>query len=99
MRIISKVHLKQYAESRPTTAAALEHWRRTVEAADWATPQDAQKSFSSARPISNGRVIFEIANGHRMIVGCDYERKLVYMKFIGTHAEYDKVDATTVNWY
>lgn len=99
MRIISKVHLKEYAQKRPNTAAALEHWRQTVEAADWAMPQDAQASFSTARPIANGRVIFEIANGHRMIVGCDYERKLVYMKFIGTHAEYDKVDATTVELY
>jgi len=99
MRIITKVHFRDYAQRHPTTAAALEHWRLTVEAADWKTPQDAQVSFSSARPIANGRVIFEIADGHRMIVGCDYERKLVFMKFIGTHAEYDKVDATTVNLY
>lgn len=99
MRIITKMHLREYAKCRPTTAAALEHWKQTVEAADWATPQDAQASFSSARPIRNGRVVFEIADGHRMIVGCDYERKLVFMKFIGTHTEYDKVNATTVNLY
>lgn len=67
---------------------------------DWQKPSDVLQDFPDADPIKNNRVVFNIArNKYRLIVQLSYPRQWVFIKFIGTHAEYDRIDAATVNQY
>ena len=68
-----------------------------VKAADWSKPTDIKEIFRSADILANERVVFNIGgNKYRLIVAVHYAGKRVFVRFIGTHAEYDKVDAATV---
>lgn len=72
-------------------------WFRIVQAADWRHPADVKATFGNASIIGNSRVVFNICgNKYRLIVGIGYETRNVYIKFLGTHREYDRVDAETV---
>lgn len=65
---------------------------------DWQKPSDVLQDFPDADPIKNNRVVFNIAgNKYRLIVQLSYTRQWVFIKFIGTHAEYDRIDAATVD--
>ena len=67
---------------------------------DWQKPSDVLQDFPDADPIKNNRVVFNIAgNKYRLIVQLSYPRHWVFIKFIGSHAEYDRIDAATVNQY
>lgn len=71
-----------------------------AKGANWEKPSDVVDDFNDADPIKNSRVVFNISgNKHRLIVAINYHFQVVRVCFIGTHAEYDKVDATTVNLY
>ena len=100
MRIIALSTLKSFWEKSPKFAEAREpvlSWYRYVLNADWAAPADVKRSFGSASVLQDGRVVFNIAgNKYRLIVAVHYRGKRVYVRFIGTHKEYDDVDAETV---
>lgn len=65
--------------------------------ADWSTPSEVKAQFRSARVLQDNRVVFNIAGNHyRLIVKINYSYRIVYIRFIGTHADYDAVDATTI---
>ena len=67
---------------------------------DWQKPSDVLQDFPDADPIKNNRVVFNIAgNKYRLIVQMSYPRQWVFIKFIGTHAEYNLIDAATVDQY
>ena len=73
---------------------------RTTEAAQWTSINDVQQAFSKAKGINAERVRFEIAGGsHRLIAAFDFKRQIAFVKFVGTHDEYDQVDATTVSQF
>ncbi len=78
----------------------MQKWYNDVLSKKWKKPADVVKDFNKARTIKNDRVIFEI-NGsvHRLIAALNYEKGWVFIKFIGTHAQYDKVDPETVEMY
>lgn len=98
MRIISRGTLVAFWEKHPETAASLGHWVRVTRAASWADPQAVLADFSKARALNGERVRFEVAGGdYRMIVAFDFQRQAAFIKFIGTHAEYDRIDALTVS--
>lgn len=98
MRIIAWSTLADYAEGHPETRTPLTRWRTLVKAATWATMDDVRKSAPNATVLNGERVKFEVAGGnYRLIVAIDFEKQIVFVKFIGTHAEYDKVDALTVS--
>ncbi len=100
MRIIARNTIIQFTERHPDARPALEHWYRVAKAANWKTPQQVQSSFSKCRPLNAERVRFEIHGGnYRMIVAFDYQRGVAFIKFIGTHAEYDRIDALTVSQF
>ena len=79
---------------------ALESWYHDVLEKDWKKPNDVIKDYNTARTIKNDRVVFEInGNDFRLIVQIQYQKAWVFVKFIGTHSEYDKVNAETVDLY
>jgi mRNA interferase HigB len=87
-------------ESRPKHADSREPalaWYRQVLRADWALPADVKREIRSASILKDGRVVFNIAgNKYRLVVWINYPYRVVYLRFIGTHAEYDRIDAQTV---
>lgn len=98
MRVVAYGNLRDYWQRHPGAAAALQHWHDTVRAARWQSMMDVRKSFSKAKVLSGERVRFEISGGSfRLIASFDFRSQVAYVKFIGTHAEYDAVDALTVS--
>jgi mRNA interferase HigB len=86
--------------NRGDSEGALKAWLVEAKLAQWSTPQDVKKQFSNASFVAKNRVVFNIkGNDYRLIVAIAYRMKYVYVKFIGTHAEYDKVDAATVDQF
>lgn len=98
MRIFSKSTWQAACEEYPAAASALKAWYAEALKANWRTPQDVKEQYSvTASIVSNNRVVFNIVgNEYRLITGINYQYGAVYIKFFGTHREYDKVDATTV---
>ena len=76
------------------------HWRRIVKGATWANVTEVQSDFSKAKALNGERVRFEVAGGDfRLIVAFDLHRQIAFVKFVGSHADYDKIDALTVNLF
>lgn len=97
MNVISKRTLVQFYERHPQAKTPLEVWHADVRKAEWQSPKDIKNVYSSASFIADNRVVFNIkGNDYRLIVHIDYKRKIVRVKFIGTHSEYDKIDAVEV---
>lgn len=100
MRVIAHNTLVEFWETHPATKASLSHWYRVTKAAKWTSTRDVLATFSKAKVLNAGRVRFEIAGGdYRLIVAFDFRRQIAYVKFIGTHPQYDAVDALTVSLY
>jgi len=100
MRIIAWSTLEAYAEVHPETKVTLTRWRTLVKAARWASMDDVRQAAPNATVLNAQRVRFEIAGGnYRLIVMIHFRRQIVFVNFIGTHAEYDKVDALTVSQF
>ena len=98
MRVISKRALREFWERRPDTERALSNWHDTVAQADWTTPSELRASFPDASFVGGDRVVFNIrGNRLRLVAGISYRWRSVYIKWIGTHAEYDRIDVERVN--
>lgn len=99
MRVLSKSTLRNFWE-QPNYADSeqpLSAWHDEAKGANWQTPQDIKNLYRNASFVGNNRVVFNIAgNKYRLITAINYKFSMVYVRFVGTHAEYDKVDATTV---
>jgi len=100
VRIIAKRTLRQFWERDRRYAdarRALEDWHAQVSRVDWATPADVKAHYGDASILKGSRVVFNISgNKYRLIVKINYPYRVVYIRFVGTHAEYDKVDAETI---
>jgi len=100
MRIIKIKTLKEKWTKYPDAESALREWIRDVRDADWETPNDVQERYPNARTLKDNRVVFDIkGNDYRLVVYIFYPAKVVYIKWFGTHDEYDDVDASTVDDY
>jgi mRNA interferase HigB len=100
MRLIARNVLLAYAETHPEAAVALERWYRLVRAARWTSMDDIRRAVPRGKVLNRERVRFEVAGGnHRLIASFDFGRQIVFVKFLGTHAEYDAIDAMTVAQY
>ena len=99
MRVIAKRTLRQFWE-RPRYVDAqgpLEAWHAETLKASWQTPQQLKEHFRSASVLKSGRVVFNIGgNKYRLVVAVDYGRQVCFVKFVGTHRQYDSIDAETV---
>ena len=100
MRVIALSTLRAFWEANPAFAGAREPvlaWYRHVLAADWTAPADVKADFRSASILKDGRAVFNIAgNKYRLVVWIHYGYRVVYVRFIGTHAQYDRIDVQTV---
>ena len=100
MRVIAKRTLRQFwqSSSRYTDAQGpIEAWHAEAEKASWRNPQEVKAQFGSASILKGGRVVFNNAgNKYRLVVAIDYQRQTCFVKFIGTHEQYDSIDAETV---
>jgi mRNA interferase HigB len=99
MRIIAKSTLRRFWQAgHPGAKAALEDWHRVAEAAAWTSPNAVKDTYGNASIIANDRVVFNIAgNKYRLVAAIDYRRGLLFVKFVGTHRQYDLIDAATVS--
>jgi mRNA interferase HigB len=96
MRVIALRNIREFCDSHPAAAQALKAWTQEARRASWKTPQDIKKRYAGASFIGRNRVVFNIkGNEYRLIVAVAYRFEAVYIKFIGTHAQYDQVDAQT----
>jgi mRNA interferase HigB len=99
MRIIAVSTLRAFW-GRPGRADAeqpLRAWVRIVGAAEWSKPTDVKQMFRSADILPNGRAIFDIGgNKYRLVAAIHYRGKRIYIRFVGTHGDYDKIDVATV---
>jgi len=100
MRVIALSTLKEFWEQNPNNSDATEPtlaWYRHALKADWASPTEVKQDFGSASILKDGRVVFNIAgNKYRLIVWVNYAYRVVYIRFIGTHAQYDQIDAQSI---
>lgn len=97
MRMIAKRPLREFWKKHPDAERPLENWYNEVKREIWDTPHDLKAKYPKARLIGNGRVIFDIGhNQFRLIVRINYQYHQVYIRFIGTHPEYDLIDPNEV---
>lgn len=97
MQVISKRMLRLFWEKHARAEVPLKVWFRSVTSATWSTPSDIKAQFGTADFLGDYRVIFDIGgNKYRLVVRVSYTFKRVLIKFVGTHAEYDKIDAESV---
>jgi mRNA interferase HigB len=97
MRIIKLKTLKEFWELRPDSEKALRAWYAEAKSADWNTSADIKALYNSASILKNFRVVFNICgNKYRMIVKIKYPFSTVYIRFLGTHKEYDQIDAEVI---
>ncbi len=97
MRIIARRTLREYWEKHPTAEQPLKSWFKEVSLANWYSPNDVKRRYRHASFLCENRVVFNIGgNKWRLIVQINYDFKIVYIRFVGSHAAYDKVDAETI---
>ena len=97
MRIIARRTLREFWTRHPQAQAPLQTWYAAVRGATWGKHADIRAVFGSADFVADNRVIFDIGgNKYRLVVHVSYTRGWVLIKFVGTHADYDRIDAETV---
>lgn len=99
MRIVTKRTIHVLAERYPLARKSLFDWFRVADGAEWTTPHDVKATFAKASIVNHERVVFNIhGNDFRLIVAIDYQRGILFVKWFGSHADYDHIDATTITW-
>ena len=97
MRVIALSHLREFWQSHADAEGALRAWYKDAEESQWQSPGDITRVYATASILPDNRVVFNIkGNTYRLIVKINYSYGMAYIRFIGTHAEYDRIDATTI---
>jgi mRNA interferase HigB len=97
MRIIAIKTLKQFWEQFPDSEQPLRAWHTAVKHALWLTPNDVKVMYRNASIVGNNRAEFNIkGNTYRLVVAINYAMGIVFIRFIGTHQEYDSIDVTSI---
>ena len=98
MRVIARATLVEFWEKHPRSKGPLEAWYDEAKRANWSNTHDVKEQYRSADFVKDNRVIFNIAgNKFRLVVHINYPAKIVLIKFLGTHSQYDKINPSTVN--
>ncbi len=96
-RIFSKRTIKEFCQNHSDSKDYLETWYETVKGANWQNPSDIKNFYSTVSILKNSRVVFNIkGNQYRLVAKINYERQWLFIRFIGTHKDYDKIDANTI---
>lgn len=97
MRIITRQKLIAFWTKHPNAEQALKAWEKETEHAGWASPDEIKARYASASILADNRVVFNIkGNDYRLVVKIHYNTGVVFIRFIGTHKEYDRIDAETI---
>ena len=96
-RIIAKKILREYWEKHSEREQYLKTWYETAKSSNWKNPNEIKQTYVNASILKDNRVVFNIkGNSFRLIVKFNYERQWAFIRFIGTHTEYDKINAETI---
>jgi mRNA interferase HigB len=105
VRIIARKTLRDFVASlrgskdQKAVKSALDSWFHEVQSADWHKPVDVTSSYASASLVGSDRVVFNIkGNAYRLVVAIGYKRQIVFVKWLGTHAQYDGIDVKKVKY-
>ncbi len=99
MRIIAFRTLREFFEKPEyvDSETSLRSWYFDVKTAEWQNSNDLKQQYKNASIVGDGRVVFNIkGNTYRLVVAIDYEFQVIFVRFIGTHKQYDKIDAKTI---
>jgi len=105
MRIIARRTLREFVDSlaghkdQPAVKAALDAWFDEVKKAQWRNTVDVRRLYATASIVTAERVVFNVkGNAYRLVVAVDFEKGIVWIKWIGTHRDYDRIDVTEVTY-
>ena len=97
MRVIAKKVLRDFWTRHPDSEQQLKSWYQEAENAVWKGPAQIKRGYPSASILPGNRVVFNIkGNRYRLVVKINYHYRMVWLRFVGTHAQYDKIDATII---
>lgn len=97
MRVISVKTLKDFWAKHPSSKSQLEVWFAEAKKSNWKSPGDILKRYKTASALRNNRIVFRIkGNEYRLVVAIRYDLQIVFIRFIGTHSEYDKINAEEI---
>lgn len=97
MRVIAKRTLRNFWEKHQNSEEQLKSWFKEVEIAVWQSPADIKRDYPLASILNKNRIVFNIkGNKYRLIVKINYSYRIVWIRFIGTHAQYDKINANNI---
>ena len=97
MRIIARKTLRDFWEKHPSAQKPLQAWYADAKQAHWKSPNDIKNIYRNASIVANNRVVFNIkGNSYRLIAAINYDFEIIYIRFVGTHKEYDHIDVTTI---
>ena len=97
MVILIKRTLVEFAKKHPTSAEPLNHWYEIARVANWSKLADIKEAYNNIDYAGNDRYIFNIkGNDYRLVVMIFFDKRTIYIRFIGTHSEYDKIDCSTI---
>jgi mRNA interferase HigB len=97
MRVIAISRLKAFWQKHPNAMVPLQSWYAIASRAKWETPADVKADYRSASFLAGNRVVFNVkGNDYRLVVVAHYNRGVLYVRFVGTHAQYDQIDAGSI---
>jgi len=97
MRVIALSKLREFWVKHPPAETPLRSWYAAASRSDWTSPTAIKAAHRNASFLANNRVIFNIkGNDYRLVVAVHYNRGMMFIRFVGTHAEYDRIDAATI---
>ncbi len=97
MRVIALKTLREFWSKHPQSELPLRAWHAMASRANWKNPADIKSAYRSASILAHSRVVFNIkGNDYRLIVAVHYNRGIMFIRFVGTHRDYNKVDAETI---
>jgi len=96
-RIFAKSTLREYWEKHPDSEQYLKTWFDTSMSSDWRAPTDVKQTYANASILKDSRIVFNIkGNSYRLVAKFNFGKQWIFIRFIGTHKEYDKIDAETI---
>nr|WP_279346983.1 type II toxin-antitoxin system HigB family toxin [Gramella sp. AN32] len=96
-RIVAKSTLREFWKKHSDSEQYLKTWYETAKSSNWSSPNDVKNAYVNASILKDSRVVFNIkGNSYRLVVKFNYERQWAFIRFVGTHPDYDKIDANTI---
>jgi len=97
LRIIAKKTLREFWNKHPDCEEQLKSWYQETENSEWLSPNDIKKDYPSASILGDNRIVFNIKGNHyRIIIKINYDYQMIWIRFVGTHSEYDRINANKI---